>query len=265
MKEIIEKLQQKTDVSAYSTNFIRNLIRNRMLELKMVVEADYKEYIENSVSELETLESQLRNSYSQFFRNRLTFETLSHVILPRLATQKAGGDEVRIWSAGCAGGHEAYSLAIVFETFNKFSSTELKYRIFATDRDYSEIEHAVLGEYVRQDIGNLTNSETEFWFKAKGNNYKINSDIKKNIQFELFDLLDKECTCPPTSIFGEFDIIICANVLMYYNEDFQQQIISNFQRCISTNGIIITGEAEREILFRKGFVEIYPQSCIFRV
>jgi len=156
MKEIIEKLQSKTDISAYSSNFIRNLIRNRMLELKLNELDEYKEYIEKSVSELEILESQLKNSYSRFFRNRLTFETLSHVILPRLVTQRADNNaEVRIWSAGCAGGHEVYSLAIVFETFNKISTTKLKYRIFATDRDYSEIEHAVLGEYSRQDIGDF--------------------------------------------------------------------------------------------------------------
>ena len=265
MNEIIEKLLLKTDVSAYSSNFIRNLIRNRMLELKMVDFVVYKEFIEKNISELERLESQLKNSYSLFFRNRLTFETLSHVILPRLATQKADGNEVRVWSAGCASGHEAYSLAIAFETFNKISATTLKYRIFATDRDYNELEQAVLGEYSKPDIGNLTNLETESWFKLIGKKYKINVDLKQYIQFELFDLLDNECTCPPSSIFGAFDIIMCANVLIYYNEEYQQRIISNFQKCMSTNSYLITGEAEREIFISKGFIEIYPQSCIFRV
>ncbi|MBV5342328.1 hypothetical protein JZU68_01485, partial [bacterium] len=113
-----------------------------------------------------------------------------------------------------------------------------------------------LGEYNKQDIDNLTNSETDLWFKVVGVNYKINVDIKKHVQFELFNLLDKECTCPPSSIFGGFDIIMCANVLIYYNEDFQQQIISNFQKCISKNGFLITGEAEREIFINKSFVEV---------
>ena len=265
MNEIIEKLQQKTDVSVYTTKFLISLIQHRMTDLKLDEVADYIGYIERNPFELEIIEGQLKNSYSQFFRNRLTFETLRHIILPRLVTQKQSRDEVRIWSAGCAGGHEAYSLAIVFETFNKISSTDLKYRIFATDRDFSIIEYAVLGEYKKQDISNLTISELDSWFKITTNNYKLNNEIKKYVQFELFNLLDKECTCPPSSIFGGFDIIMCANVLIYYNEEFQQQIISNFQKCISKNGFIITGEAERDIFINKSFVEVYPQSCIFRV
>jgi chemotaxis methyl-accepting protein methylase len=265
MNEIIEKLQQKTDVSVYTTKFLISLIQHRMTDLKLDEVADYIGYIERNPFEFEIIEGQLKNSYSQFFRNRLTFETLRHVILPRLVTQKQSKDEVRILSAGCAGGHEAYSLAIVFETFNKISSTELKYRIFATDRDFSEIERAVVGEYGKHDVGNLTNTETGLWFKVLGKNYKINVDIKKHVQYELFDLLDKRSTCPSSSIFGEFDIIMCANVLIYYNEEFQQQIISNFQKCISKNGFIITGEAEREIFINKNYVEVYPQSCIFRV
>jgi len=265
MNEIIEKLQQKTDVSAYSVKFINSLIHRRMTELKFVEIAAYIEYVEKNAIEITLLESQLKNSYSLFFRNRLTFETLSQIVIPRIAMQKEEGSEVRIWSAGCAGGQEAYSLAIVFETFNKISSTELKYRIFATDRDYAEIEHAVLGEYGKQDIGYLTNIETDLWFNAVGKCFKISAELKNFVQFELFDLLDNECSCPPSSIFGGFDIVMCANVLIYYNKDFQSQLISNFKKCISKNGFIITGEAERDIFVSKGFVELYPQSCIFRV
>jgi len=200
-----------------------------------------------------------------FFRNRLTFETLRQLVLPRLVAQKADGKEVRIWSAGCAGGQEPYSLAILFESFRKMSSTKLNYRIFATDRDYSEIECAVVGEYTRKEIENLTIAEKDNWFTGDKKKFKIDARLKKHIEFELFDLLDKECICPRTSIFGGFDIIMCANVLIYYNEFIQQFIISNLQKCSSENGIIITGEAERELFIRSGFAEIYPHSCIFKL
>ncbi len=264
MNEIIEKLQQKTDVSAYSKNFIRNLIHHRMSELNMNEVAEYKNYIDRSISEMDKLEGQLKNSYSMFFRNRLTFETLGQVVLPRIAMQKTTGNEVRVWSAGCAGGHEAYSLAILFESFNEISSKKIKYRIFATDRDYAEIQKAALGEYGRHDLGNLTVLEKEKWFQTNGKIFKIIPEIKKCVQFELFDFLQTDAICPPSSIFGGFDIIMCANVLIYYNEDAQQRVISNLRKCISENGFIVTGEAERDVFVNKGFTEISQQCCIFR-
>ena len=257
-------MQQHTDVSVYSTRFISNLIENRMSDLNLASVADYQSYLTKNTSEFELFDSQLKNSYSLFFRNRLTFETLHHIVLPRLAAQKADGNELRVWSAGCAGGQEPYSLAILFESFHKISSTKLNYRIFATDRDYSEIERAVVGEFSRLEIANLTNVEMDSWFAGDGKKFKIDSRLKKHIEFELFDLLDNECLCPRTSIYGAFDIIMCANVLIYYNESIQQFIISNLQKCISENGIIITGEAERELFIRYGYTEIYPQSCIFK-
>jgi len=264
MNEIIEKLQQTMDISAYNVEFIKSVIQRRLDALKIDDLADYYGYIENNASEMELIEQNLKNSFSLFFRNRLTFENMQQLLLPHIAMQKAVGEEVRIWSAGCAGGHEPYSMAIAFESFNKISSKKLKYRIFATDKDYSQLQYAVLGEYSKKEIGNLTLSETNLWFKTIGNKYKINVDLKKQIQFELFDLLDNECLCPPSSIFGSFDVVMCANVLIYYKAEFQQLIISNFKKCMSNNSIIITGEAERELFINSGFVELYPQSCIFR-
>jgi len=265
MNKLISQLAQNPDFSAYSPTYLGNLIQSRMAELKMQDFADYFVYFDKNSTENDLLESGLKNSYSLFFRNRLTYEVIRHLVLPRLAVQKAVADEVRVWSVGCASGHEPYSLAIVLETFNKISSRVLKYRIFATDREFAEIENAVLGEYSRQDLGNLTLAETDKWFKTKGKRYKIDARLKKNIQYEIFDLLDKNYICPPSSIFGDFDIIMCANVLMYYNVDVQMRIVDNFKKSIVSNGLLITGEAEREILLKAGCTELIPQSCIFKV
>jgi len=265
MKEIIEKLQLRTDVSVYSPDFIRNMIQNRMQELKIEDFDLYKRVIDTHLSELDKLENQLKNSYSRFFRNRLTFQTLSNVILPVLLLKQGDKKEIRIWSAGCAAGQEAYSLAMVFESFNSANIQKLKYRIFATDREYNQLENAVLGEYRKADLLQVTVGDLAAFFSTKGNVYKVNNALKQHIQFELFDLNNNESLCPASSIFGEFDIVMCANVLIYYNKEIQNRILSNFRKCMSKDGYILTDEAEREILLAHGFSEVYPQSCIFKM
>ncbi|MBP6610800.1 MAG: hypothetical protein KA206_06870 [Paludibacter sp.] len=261
---IIEKLKQKIDISAYSSHFIQQSIKHRMFDLGIVEIVDYANYFESSSSESDVFENLLKNSYSLFFRNRLTFETLGQVVLPVLMGDKREVDEIRIWSTACAGGHEPYSLAIAFEKFNRLSSNKLKYRIFATDRDFKEIEHAIMGNYSATDIENLTISETKEWFLFDGKYYKIKSELKKNIQFEIFDLLDDSCICPRSSIFGTFDFIMCANVLIYYNAETQNRIVSNLKKCVSKHGFVLTGETEREIFINNNFIEVFPQSCIFK-
>jgi len=265
MNEIFEVLQLKTDISVYNINFIRNLIEHRMMDLSINEVAEYGAYIAGDAVELDVLTAMLKNSFSQFFRNRLTFEVLGQVVLPSLIIKNTDTSEVRVWSVACAGGHEPYSLAIVFEKFNKASAVKFKYRIFATDRDYHEIERAVVGIFSSSDIGNLSNLETAHWFEPIGKNYKIKAELKKNIQFELFDLLQNSSLCPRSSIFGSFDFIMCANVLIYYNEKTQRQIVSNLKKCISTNGYIISGETERDVFLSANFKEVFPQSCIFKL
>lgn len=260
-----DRIKKYIDISAYNTNFIDNVIQNRVAELNCKTTDEFLKIIELDAVELAIFEKNLINSYSLFFRNRLTFEVLRHVYLPSLLNKTKDNTEIRIWSAGCAAGQEAYSLAILFETFNKNSSRQFNYRIFATDKSYDAIQVAVSGQYRKNDLGNLTLVEAEAWFTKIDKKFKIEKSLNEHIQFEFFDLLSKECACPSSSIFGDFDIIMCANVLIYYNVDVQKQILSNFRKCVSTKGILITGETERDLYIRNGFFELYPNSAIFVV
>ena len=262
--ELIEIIQQKIDVSAYSIGFINNMIKTRMEQLKIETPLAYAAIISYDESEIEKIKDNLTNSHSLFFRNRLTFETLRQVYLPVIMTQKKDEDEIRIWSAGCAGGQEPYTLAILMESVINNWKSELKYRIFATDSNFKEIERAVLGIYSKADIVNLTWHEIDTWFTHSAKRYSLVPQLKKNVQFELFDLFDNDCNCPRTSIFGGFDIIMLANVLIYYKEEMQNKLLKRLKSCKTKQGIIITGETEREIFLRNEYVELYPNSCIFR-
>jgi len=78
-------------------------------------------------------------------------------------------------------------------------------------------------------------------------------------------LLNEKYSCPPTSIFGDFDLIVCANILFYYTPEIQKKIIKKTKNCLSDTGYLITGETERDLFIQSGFHEVYPQSAIFKI
>ncbi len=103
------------------------------------------------------------------------------------------------------------------------------------------------------------------WFTKLGDSYLVNDELKENIEFSVFDLFNERYSCPPTSIFGDFDIIVCANLLFYYKPEYRKKIIKKTSNSLSKNGYLITGETERDILMQTGFREVYPQTAIFQL
>jgi len=269
VKHITKVLSQThgIDVSIYDETFLLNSIKKRYSENQFEKEKEYVALLQNDKMETAILINSLQNNYSIFFRNSLTFSVLEKIIFPsiiqNIKTNKK--KEIRIWSAACAGGHEAYSISILLNELNNDDKEKFNYRIFATDKIDKNIAISQSGKYEMCDLKNVSLNRLENWFTKKSDSYFVKPTLKKNIEFSEFDLLDKESQSPSASIFGDFDVIICANLLFYYKEEYRKIILHKLKKSLSNNGIIITGEAEREILIQHHFKEVFPQSAIFRV
>jgi chemotaxis methyl-accepting protein methylase len=109
----------------------------------------------------------------------------------------------------------------------------------------------------------LTLKRKNEWFTKKGDFYVVKNQLKENIDFSVFDLLNENSNCPPSSIFGDFDIIFCANLLFYFKREFRTSILEKLSSSLAKGGLLITGETEREILIQHNYREVYPQSAIF--
>jgi len=106
----------------------------------------------------------------------------------------------------------------------------------------------------------------EKYFSIEGNDYIIDEKIKKNISFSYFDLIDDENIKPPESIYGDFDLILCSNLLFYYNPEVQKKIIMKSELSLGPNGYFVTSEVEK-ILVKK-FTKLIPinlYSSIFKL
>ena len=191
---------------------------------------------------------------------------IEKVILPSLIQQKKASksNEIRIWSAACASGQEMYSLLILLNEYQFGSEAGVHCRAFATDSSAEQVDIARKGIFAKNALGNVTLQQLNTWFTKQGNNYAIKELLKEHIVFSVFDLLDNAYTCPPESIFGNFDIVFCANMLFYYKKETREYILNKVNNSLSDNGFLITSETERETLIQAGFIEVYPQSSIFR-
>jgi len=267
-RKVIEFLKNSgdIDISDYNDQFLKKIIDSRMEKVGCNSVDNYLDFLIINPLETKMLTNSLEISYSTFFRNPLTFSVLEKMILPSLffIQNQKHGREVRIWSAACAGGQEIYSLAILINELKESNTSTNQYRIFASDKSESQVINAEKGIFSFSSVENITLLRIKRWFKMAGENYLIDESLKKGIDFTVFNLLDPLHSCPPTCIFGEFDIVFLSNLLFYYKPQHRKIILEKAGNVLSENGYLVTGETEREILLQHNFQEVYPNSGIFK-
>lgn len=125
--------------------------------------------------------------------------------------------------------------------------------IFATDIDQTALAKAAEGIYSFDSIKNVKYGIMDSYFIKSERGFHISPDIKAMVQFNFFDLLDKNRLSPPDSIYGDFDIVICRNVMLYFEPDYQEIIFNKLYRSLKINGFLILGEAELPDATTKNF------------
>ncbi|HET9572029.1 MAG TPA: CheR family methyltransferase [Bacteroidales bacterium] len=254
------------DVSVYDEAFLLQSIRKRMQILNYQNPEHYQLELEQNVAERILLMKSLQVSYSEFFRNSLTFSVLEKLILPELIQKTIlhGSSNLRFWSMACASGQEPYSLAMMMEEYMEKLDRPLAYQLFATDHNEAEIEIASRGFYTDACMSNMSLKRLDRWFVRAKNGYVVKDELRKHIQFSVFDVVSNPLSSPPESIFGSFDLILCANLLFYYNKETQKVILDKAESSLSNQGYLLTGEVERNLLNDRMFKETYPYSAIFK-
>lgn len=264
----ISKLLQSQgiDVSKYEVSFLNKSLQKRMTETHCMTDREYYAFLEQNNEERTLFFDSLHNSYTEFFRNPLTFSVLERIILPSLQFKKKNtkNKEIRIWSAACAAGQEAYSLAMLLEELKDLKGEKINYRIFATDQCESQVNEAQKGIYSAAALNNLNMKRVNQWFTKQDETYTLKPELKDHIDFSEFDLFSEHLSAPPASIFGDFDLIICANLLFYYKPEYQKIIVEKVGNCLANNGYLVAGETERDILMKHNYQEAFPQSGIFQ-
>lgn len=269
LKQIIRCMAEVyfRDISMYDESFLKKSIMKRMSVISVTDPGLYLMYLNSNPSEVDSFLDSLLIDYSEFFRNPLTFAIIEVIILPALLEnkKKTSSSEIRIWSAGCAAGQEAYSVAILLKELAKSRGENISFRIFATDLHERELVSARRGIYEAREMQNLRIKHSLAYFSRDGDCYKIAQCLREGIDFSVYDLLDEHSSCPSASIYGDFDLIICSNVLFYYRPGIRRFILEKLRSCISSEGYFVTGETERAIVEEtEAFRAVAPLSAVFQ-
>jgi len=279
MKEITDPIVKHfrqlydIDISKFDDAFLSRSILKRSADTLCDSPSSYCKHMEQNDLERKRFLDSLHIGYSEFFRNPLTFLILERFIIPEilLKLKNINRQEIRIWSAACAAGEEAYSLAMILEEQKHSNNGKWNYRIFASDISKEQIVKANTSTYSSETLNNMSLKRIRKWFTESPHDglddnkvFHINPDLKQNIEFSVFDLCDEQLTFPSGSIFGDFDIVICANFLFYYKTRYRKTILEKTGNALTNGGYLITGETERDFLFRNQYHEVFPESAIFR-
>jgi chemotaxis methyl-accepting protein methylase len=255
------------DISMHDEAFLAKSLDKRLAATGIKSAAEYCDVLSSDSTEAEAFSSSLNITYSEFFRNPLTFAVIEQLVLPGLVEekQKAGRGEIRVWSAGCAAGHEAYSIAMLLNELTDDKGNSVAFRIFATDRSDTELASARRGVYDSTAVRNVRLKHIQKYFSVKGESYSIVESLKDRLDFSFYDLLEEHSVCPPACIYGDFDLVLCGNLLFYYRPDIRRLILNKVYRALSPGGYLATGEAEREIVAKhEGFRAVVTPSSVFQ-
>lgn len=183
---------------------------------------------------------------SSFFRNPLVFELVAQEILPDIIERKGRrrNREIRIWSAGCATGEEAYSLSILIHQAMKGKLADWAILIFATDLDASAIETARAGVYARDRLESVKLGVLDKYFDAVGERFRVRPFLRRIVRFSQDDLTSPKLTSPSESIFGAFDLVFCRNVLVYFSPEVQAEVCRKLYKSLARGGYLVLGDSE---------------------
>ena len=236
------------DISMYDRNFLDKIIASRCLEAGGIEASDYFAYLAANTDESLQLMQCLNISYTEFFRNSIVCASLERWILPQIIKAKPPGSEIRIWSAGCSTGQEAYSIALLLNRIRQTRYTDFTFRIIGTDISQRNVDQAARGEYLESELLNVPLRYLKTDFIPVGDRYAVAHHIRQKVSFSVYDLLDLDSFCPAEGIFGAYDLIFCCNVLYYYQPEQQSVIMKKIIRSLAPQGIYVAGETERYLV-----------------
>src|SRR5262249_29303897 len=165
------------------------------------------------------------------------WEYLAKEILPRIISSKEGKDPIRVWSAGCAAGQEAYSLAMLLVEALGTEAFQRRVKIYASDVDQEALTQARAASYTSSEMESVPQPWREKYFIPTAGRYVFRQELRRSVIFGRHDLVQDA----PIS---RLDLLVCRNTLMYLNAETQGKILARFHFALGDSGFLFLGKAE---------------------
>jgi two-component system CheB/CheR fusion protein len=233
-------------------------ISRRMIINKIETPQEYVAHLKTNPKELQSLFDDLLISVTSFFRDPQTFEMLREKVFPNLFEKKQNNLPVRIWIPGCSNGEEVYSIAIQIEEYlEEKNIADLVVQIFGSDVNAKNVEKARKGQYLKIIENNVSKTQLQRFFTPINGSYQVNKQVREMCIFAKHDL-----TKDPQ--FSNLDLIICRNVLIYFDAQLQEKILPMFHYGLKPHGYLVLGQSESIGKFTYLFENIEKRGVIFQ-
>ncbi len=221
----------------YRRRAARHRVEERMKELGVPDFPAYLDTLRSDPAELAGLADLMRVTVTRFFRDRESWWELKDMVLPGILAQTSAREAVRAWSAGCCGGEEPYSLAIIWQ--EQFASSDRRLEILATDIDAASLERASAARYGSGSLREVPPEMRERWFGREGGLWRVRDEVKRLVRFEERNLM----TDPPPSA---MDLILCRYLpFTYYRTERLAEACRRLHGALRPGGVLVVGRKER--------------------
>ncbi|HEX7497582.1 MAG TPA: CheR family methyltransferase [Candidatus Limnocylindrales bacterium] len=257
--ELLARIHERSgiDFGSYKQATILRRLRGRMTATGRSTLAEYAVYLESDPEEYARLVNSFLIKVTEFFRDPKLFDHLRTKVLPEMiAEARRERRELRIWSAGCSTGEEAYSLAIVVaEALGDGPWPDV--RIFATDIDRTAIAFARRGNYPPAALKTLPAATRDRFFVKSDGRYEVSKRLRSLMVFGEHDLGDR-------APFPRIDLLLCRNVLIYFTRPMQQIALETFAFSLRPGGRLALGTSETVMAFPEPFEEEDAHLRVYR-
>src|SRR3954452_15258471 len=245
------------DFTGYKRTSLERRLRRRMDSVGCQTFGDYLDYLEVHPDEYGQLFDTLLINVTEFFRDPPAWEHMREEVLPGLLAGKPPEEPVRVWSAGCASGQEAYSAAMVLVELLGLESFLERVKIYATDIDEDALSTARLATYSVKEVAGVPEPLAERHFEPVDQRFAFRKDLRRNVVFGRNNLVQDA----PIS---RLDLLICRNTLMYFTAETQGRILRHFHFALREHGALMLGKSEMMTSNRDFFEPTDLKRRIFR-
>jgi two-component system, chemotaxis family, CheB/CheR fusion protein len=245
------------DFSGYKRATLERRIRKRMSEVEVDTYEDYVDYLEANPREFAELFNTILINVTGFFRDPEAWDYLRDEVLPGLVESVPDDEQIRVWSAGCASGEEAYTTAICLLEVLGEETFKRRVKIYATDIDEEALAEARAAVYPEKAFEDLPQELIDKYFVENGRGLGFRPDLRRSVIFGRNELLQDA----PIS---RIDLLICRNVLMYFTVEAQTRILSQLNFALRDRGFLFLGKSEMLVRHSDFFTPVDIKRRVFR-
>jgi len=225
--------------------FLEERCNRRMAAMRVPSVRDYFEYLTvhvGRVTELKSLLNEITVGETCFFRNQPQLDALQKVVIPGVVANKANQPlrHLRIWSAGCSTGEEAYTLAMMMLENSGGLLKNWTFEIIATDLNENSLLKAQEGIYGDYALRNVKGYYLDKYFEKVGDGYRVGQALRSLVRFSRVNLLDDGRMV----FLKAMDVIFCCNVLIYFDSASKRRVVQHFYNNLLPNSYFFLGHSE---------------------